>query len=319
MTTYADQLFQFGGVPVGAQDLLMAGGKWYFCDPTHGTSGGDALTPETANSSLLVCYNKTRSGYNDGVFFIGGATAYNPAAAFTWSNTYCHLIGITPVAGLGSRCRIVNTTANDLAQPFFTLSGTGCRFYGIKFSDEKDADADSGALLVSGNYCKLVGCQVSGMAGAASAARAGSYSMKVTGGEVQVEDCYIGLDTVARTAASSELIVAGVRFRAKDTTIATQAAAAAANFLVKIDNSAADLRDVVFSGECRFSSYNPNWAAATTNAITIPAAGNTVLVDIGPNCRLLGVSMTWADNLTHVYMAGPAPNAGFGIPTNPTS
>src|SRR3990167_5376163 len=134
---------------LGAVSLLMAaGGKWYYCDPTNGTAGGDGLSAETANSSLLTVYNLCRDGYNDGVIFMGGATAYNPAAAFVWSKNYCHLIGATNgLPGMGQRARIVNTAANDLAT-LFTLSGSGCMGANIQFFDGKDSAADGQCGLV---------------------------------------------------------------------------------------------------------------------------------------------------------------------------
>src|SRR3990167_1432687 len=78
---------------LGAVSLLMAaGGNWYYCDPTNGTAGGDGLSAETANSSLLTVYNLCRDGRNDGVLFLGGATAYNPAPALLWAKKYFPLI-----------------------------------------------------------------------------------------------------------------------------------------------------------------------------------------------------------------------------------
>src|SRR3990167_958293 len=187
--------------------LMQAGGKWYYCAPTNGSSGGDALTPETANSSLATCYALTRSGYNDGVIFLGGATAFNPSTAITWSNNYCHLIGANnAMSGIGPRSRIVNTSGNDLAT-LFTLSGSGCMVANIKFSDEKDNAADGACLLVSGDRNSIVNCAVAGMADATAsgpATRAGSYSMKVAGEENTVVNCVIGIDTIVRSAANSE-------------------------------------------------------------------------------------------------------------------
>src|SRR3990167_7329586 len=61
--------------------LMQAGGLWYYCDPTNGTSSGDGLTPQTANTNFETVYALCRSGYNDGVVFIGGATAYVPTTA----------------------------------------------------------------------------------------------------------------------------------------------------------------------------------------------------------------------------------------------
>lgn len=306
---------------LSAIDLLMAaGGNWYYCDPTHGTAGGDGRTPQTANSSLLTVYNLCRDGYNDGVFFIGGATSYQPAANFTWSKSYTHLIGLTNgLPGLGTRCRIVNTAANDLTA-MFTLSGSGCLVHGIKFSDEKDAAADGVCVLVSGDRNHLVNCEFAGMANATASgpfSRAGSYSLKISGEENTVSNCSIGIDTVARTAANHELIVSGARNKIVNSEIRSNSTTAG-KFLVQIDNSGGDLRDVQFAN-VKFFNYSTNWATGITDAINIPAAGSTVFCLLDGNCQFYGVGLGVANNVTHVYGTGAAPNAGFGLATNPTT
>src|SRR3990167_1059165 len=174
-----------GNAALGA--LMAAGGTWYYCDPTNGTSGGDGLSPETANSSLLTVYNLCTDGVNDGVIFIGGATSYQPAAAFEWSKDFTHLIGATnSLPGMGQRARIVNTAGNDLSV-LFTLSGDGCLVANIQFFDGKDSAADGACVLVSGSRNHLVNCFVAGMGDATAsgpATRAGSYSLSVTGAEI---------------------------------------------------------------------------------------------------------------------------------------
>lgn len=321
MTTFGDMLFQMGGVPVagGLGDVALAGGKWYFCDPTHGTANGDALTPESANSSLLYCYDLLRDGYNDGVVFIGGATAYKPSAAFVWAKSYAHLIGSTNgLPGMGQRARIVNDAAYDL-DVLFTLSGSGCLIKNIQFFDGKDSAADGACVLVSGSRNHLVNCFVAGMGDATASgpfSRAGSYSLKVSGSENTVTNSVIGLDTIARTAANAELIVTGVRNKFVGCEFISSSTTSG-KFLVTIDPSAQDLRRVEFEG-CLFHNYTSNWATGIGNAFQM-IAGNTVFVLLDANCRLSGVGMGWADVVTHVYGAGPVPNAGFGIMLAPTT
>jgi len=305
----------------GASSLLMSsGGNWYFCDPTNGTTNGDALTPQTATNNLLTAYNLCRDGRNDGVVFIGGATAYNPSAAFTWSKSYTHLIGATnSLPGMGQRARIVGTSGNDLST-LFTLSGSGCMVANIQFFDGKDSAADGACVLVSGSRNHLANCFVAGMGDATAsgpATRAGSYSLKVSGSENTVTNSTIGLDTIARTAANSELIVSGVRnrfigceFRSNSTT--------AGKFLVKIDNSGGDLRDTQFE-DCLFFNYSENWATGITDAFDMPAGGSTHYVILRGDNVFVGVGMGVADTVTRVYSAAPAPNAGFGIGANPTT
>lgn len=315
-------VYALGGVPLspGMGALGLAGGKWYFCDPTHGTAGADGLTPESANSNLKTVYDLCRDGYNDGVIFIGGATAYKPTTAFTWSKNYTHLIGATnELPGMGQRARIVNDAAYDLAV-LFTLSGSGCLIANIQFFDGKDSAADGACVLVSGSRNRLHNCYVAGMGDATASgpfSRAGSYSLKISGAENTVSSSTIGLDTVARTAANAELIVSGERNRIIDSEIRSNSTTAG-KFLVTIDNSGGDLRDVQFNN-CLFFNYSANWATGITDAINIPAAGSTVYCILDEKCRFAGVGMGVANNVTHVYGAGAAPNAGFGISLNPTT
>lgn len=302
----------------GALGLLMAaGGKWYHVDPTNGTSGGDG-TPEDPVSSLLTAYNMCRDGYNDGVLFRAGATAYKPTAAFTWAKSYTHLIGLTNgLPGMGQRARIVNDAAYDLAT-LFTLSGSGNLFSNIQFFDGKDNAADGANLLVSGSRNHLLNCFVAGMGdgtAGAPATRAGSYSLKVTGAENTFEGGTIGLDTIIRTAANAELIVSGARNRFKKCDIRSYSETAG-KFLVSID-ATADLRDILFE-DVLFFNYSQNWATGITDAFKV-SGGSTHFIILRGNCQFVGVGLGVADVVTHVYGSGPVPNAGMFISTQPTS
>jgi hypothetical protein len=319
MTTFADAVSQFGGVPVGSGlgQLGLAGGKWYFFDPSGGSDSNDGLTPTTAKATLLAAYNLCRDGENDGVIFLGGASGYEPAAAFVWAKSYCHLIGATNgLFGMGQRARIVNAAANDLAV-LFTLSGSGCLISNVQFFDGKDKDEDGACVLVSGSRNKFVNSFIAGIGHATPGARAGSYSLKVSGAENEFVECTVGLDTILRAAANAELIVSGPRNNFRNCEIRSYSETAG-KFLVKIDNSTADLRDTIFE-DCLFFNYTVNWATGITDAFDMPAGGNTHYVILKGNCVLVGVGTGWADTVTHLYGAGPAPNAGYGVAVAPTT
>lgn len=305
---------------LSAVDLLVAaGGNWYYCDPTHGTSGGDGRTAATANSDLLAMYNLCRDGYNDGVFLIGKATSYNPTAAFVWSKSYTHLVGLTNgLPGMGQRARILNHSDNDLAV-LFTLSGSGCLVANVQFFDGKNNAADGACVLVSGSRNHFINVFVAGMADATAsgpATRAGSYSLKVTGAENTFTDCTIGVDTVVRSAANSELIVSNVRNQFRNCDIRSNSVTAG-KFLVTIDSSAADLRDIIFE-DCLFFNYSANWATGITDAFKMTVT-STVYVILKGQCQFVGVGMGVADVVTRVYGCGAAPNAGMFISTQPTT
>lgn len=288
----------------------------YLVDPANGSDNnpGDRWTKPLA--SVAAAYAKCTDGQHDVVAFIGSPTADYPTTAITWAKNFTHLVGLTnDLPGMSQRCRIVNHADNDLAT-LFTLSGYGCIVKNIQFFDGKDKAEDGACVLVSGNRNRLDRVFVAGMGNAATANRSGSYSLTVSGSENYVVDSTIGLDTIKRTQANSELIVSGGRNRF-DRCVFRSYSETAGKFLVKIDNSGGDLRDQIF-WDCLFFNYTSNWANGIDNAFDMPAAGATHYV-ILKNCTLVGVNSGWADTVTHIYSDGPAPNAGFGIGLNPTT
>jgi len=199
MTTFADMVYQLGGVPVSSiNPVMLAGGKWYFCDPTHGSANGDGTSPGTANSNLKTVYNLCRDGYNDGVIFLGGATAYNPAAAFDWAKTYTHLIGASAdLPGNGQRCRVVGLVGTALT-PLMTFSGAGCVVANIQFNNEYATGA-VGGVSVTGDRCMFENCFFMSPASVTAA----SYALKIAGDECAFVRCSVGqTQSRVRTAAS---------------------------------------------------------------------------------------------------------------------
>lgn len=295
--------------------LMQAGGLWYYVDPTNGTASGDGLTAASANSNLETVYALLREGYNDGIVFLGGATAYKPTTAggILWDKDYTHLVGATNgLPGVGQRARIVNDAANDLSV-LITFSGAGCLVANMQFFDGKNSAADGACVLASGNRNHFVNCFFAGMGDATASGpqtRDGSYSLKVSGSENCFTDCTIGLDTIERTGNNSELIVSGGRNRFVHCDLRCWSTAAG-KFLVAVDNSGGDLRDTIFDS-CLFFCYSANWAAGINNAFDMPASGSTHWVVL-KDCSLVGASVGWADTVTHLYTADPAPNAGAGI------
>ncbi len=299
--------------------LAQAGGKKFYCDPTNGTAGGDGLSVETANTSLLTVYNLTTSGNNDIVYFVGAATSYQPSAAFVWSNSYTHLIGLTNgLPGMGQRARIVNTAANDLLT-LITFSGDGCLISNIQFFDAKDKAEDGQNVTVSGERNHFVNCFFAGMGNSTASgpfSRAGSSSLEVTGAENTFSSCTIGLDTIDRTGNNSELILSGARNRFVGCEFRSSSTAAG-KFLVNID-STTDLRDVQFEA-CLFFNYSSNWVTGITNAFNMDVSATVYIILRGMDNVFVGVGLGVADNLTRIYGAGPAPDAGYGIAINPTT
>lgn len=297
------------GIPRGPLSRI------FIVDPQNGDDDNPGTTFQSPLASLAAALALCTTNRNDCVVMVGGPTADYPDAAIDWSLSYTHLVGLSAdLQGMGQRCRIVNHADNDLAT-LFTVSGSGCIFRNVQWFDGKDKNEDAACVYVTGSRNSFQNCFFAGMGHATPGARAGSYSLKVAGSENQFQDCTIGLDTIVRAAANSELIVSGARNRFIHCDLRSYSETAG-KFLVKID-AAADLRDVIFD-DCLFFNYSVNWATGITDAFNMSGA-STHFVILRGNCQFVGVGLGVANTVTHVYGAGPVPNAGMFISTNPTT
>ena len=311
MTTVDDMLFHLGGVPVLTGIPFSGESKTFFVDTELGSDSYEGTTPERAKASLLAAYNLTTSGNNDVVYFIGRATADTLSAILVWSNDYTHLIGLSsPLPGVGQRCRVNAVAAGDLTS-LVTWSSDGSICSNMQFMNESDANVDSGSVVVSGHRNAFINTMVAGMGHATPAARAGSYSLGVSGVENHFKNCYIGVDTIVRAAANSELDMSGSKNSFWDCTFSSQSETAG-KFHVTVSGAGVNIWK-----DCLFINKSTNWATTLTNVFNITASSTHHIVLQGANTA---VGFTgWADVVTHVYGAGPAANAGFGIATNPTT
>jgi len=313
MTTYGDGVYQYGGVPVGSAvgSVGLAGGKTFFVDVANGTAGANAKTPATATNSILTAYGYCTSGNNDTVVLIGSGSAWAPAATLPWAKSYCHLVGAAvPLPGMGNRCRIEASASDDIT-PVLTVSGSGCLFSNLKISNMHNAASDSGCILVSGSRNMFVDCEIFGMGSTTAGARAGSWSVSVTGAENHFLRTTIGCDTVLRAAANSELILwgSGPRNSFKDCTFRSNCATAG-KFMVKVDVNSGDLRSAIFD-DCLFYNYDTDHGDTLTDAFSISGARTHDVILKGNNI-LVGID-GWAANADTVEAAGPAPDAGYGV------
>jgi hypothetical protein len=313
MTTHKDGIYQYGGVPVASAvgSVGLAGGKTFFVDVANGTAGNSGKTPADAISDVAIAYGYTTAGQNDTVVLIGSGSAWSPSETLTWAKSYTHLVAAAvPLPGMGNRARIEASASADLTK-VIEVSGSGCLFSGIKCNNMADADVDSGDVLVSGSRNMFVDCELFGMGHTTPAARAGSYSVSVTGSENHFLRTTIGADTVLRAAANAELILwgSGPRNSFTDCTFRSNCDTAG-KFMVKLDVNSGDLRSVIFE-DCLFYNYSTNHATTLTDAFTISGSRTHDVILKGENI-LIGID-GWANNANYVEAAGAAPNAGYGV------
>jgi len=292
------------------------GSRVFYVDPQSGSDNNSCLTSARACASVAAALAKTVTNRGDTILFLAGPTSDAPTATIVWDRDFTHLVGVgCDQPGMGNRCRIVGTAANDLDR-VIRVTGSGNSFTNIQVFQGREGAVWSGAVCVEGSRNVFKNVFFAGMGHAGPADNANSYSVMVTGSENYFERFTIGLDTIARTSTNAELTVLGARNRFVNGDIRSNSTTAG-KFLVRIDNSAGDMRDTIFD-RVLFYNYTTNWANGIDDAIDMPAGGNTHYV-ILRDCQLVGVNSGWADVVTRVYSSGSQPHAGFGISLTPTT
>lgn len=237
MSTFPDQLRQMGGVPVGPGSVLgLQPGNWWFVDPVNGADGNAGNSPAMgkAFATIYKAYSMMRSGYNDVCVIVGNGAASGSArlstalaasidssavvGTLTWAKNACHLIGLGAPTMIAQRSRIAPpsgtyTQSTFGSGNFIVVTGSGCIFHNFSvFNGFSTGGTNQIAWTDNGSRNYYNNVNIYGMADAASAADAGSRSLKVGSagsGENTFDSCVIGGDTVTRSAANASLELAG--------------------------------------------------------------------------------------------------------------
>lgn len=293
MTTVADGLFQYGGMPVtpGLPGIPFTGKSWWV-DPVNGADGNPGNAPNRAFATLYQAQNKAVAGRNDVVYLMGSTTSSSSTAGsarlskalaqsidssvtagtLVWAKNAVHLIGLAAPTAVSPRCRIAPpsgtyTQSTFGSGNFVTVTAQGCMFANIDvFNGFSTGGTNQIAWTDSGGRNYYFNVNLQGMGDAASAADTGSHSLVLSGstGENTFDSCTIGLDTQSRSAGVSEILFSGgtPRNRFRRCTIETFAGAAGC-FWVAIGASGID-RYVLFE-DCTFT--NPIDSTATTMTV----------------------------------------------------
>jgi len=235
MTTVADGLFQYGGMPVTPGVPVPFTGTAWFVDPVNGADGNSGKAPNRAFATLYRAHEMAADGNNDVVYLIGNGqssgsarlstanaqsvTSSATAGTLTWSKNALHLVGIA-APGQNSRARIATPTGTYLQSTFNSLKfmeipGSGNYFSNLALFQQFSTGANGEICLeVAGDRNVFSNVFVGGLASTAAAQGTAGRSLKMNGGEENTFiRCQIGLDTVTRTVANASLEFAAAAAR----------------------------------------------------------------------------------------------------------
>lgn len=307
MTTFGDQVFQHGGVPVNG---LLRTGNTYFVNP-NSNSGGNGKKPSTPFTTMDAAVAKLTSLKGDVIYIIPEDAGFPPAATrqtatLTIDESAVSIVGLTPSVMLGQRAIISQLSTSTGIAPLMNVTGHANYFANLEiFSGAADATA-LGALQVTGNRNHFYRCQISGCGNATQDA-AGQYSLKVTGSENLFEDCFIGLDTIDRDGTNgwAELVIGpGPRNIFKNCIFATYASGAGHHFVQTVQSLD---RFTLFDNCLFYNAEQMSTVTALTEAFDMVATTEHCV--ILKNCMLVGGADWDAATSDRISINMPAPAA----------
>ena len=291
-----------GGITVGGAPVVGAvpfgpNSKAFFVAPGTGSDGNNGLSAAKPFATLAKALSVATANRNDVVYMIAesnsasGTTDYQ-SSALNWNKDGVHLIGVNSGNVIQNRSRIAQLSTATNVDDLFTVSANNCLIANISvFHGVADATS-KGAVKVTGQRNRFSNCTFSGI-GHADMDSADNYSLKVSGGAENVfENCYIGLDTIARgTAANSEIVLdtGATRNLFRDCIIATYAEANTHQFLI-VPTNGLD-RWTIFE-RCIFMNMPTSDAAGTTmtEAFEITGGGSPDGIILLNFCTLVGAT-----------------------------
>lgn len=313
-TTNVDALC-VGGVPtLGVGHFIT--GKVFFVDPELGSDGSEG-TAEMPMASVLAAYNRCVSGRGDVVVLKGGPTSSATtghtnrlSASLTWAKHNTHLMGAAAPTMVGQRSRITGPSSGGTFSPVITLSGSGCIFANITVFD--DYTVDPVAIKVTGSRNYFYNVNIQGMGAATGADDAAGASLWLAGAsENTFEKCVIGLDTVPRSAANSEILFTSAATRNIFLGCKIVSYCDSATHLWVDASAVGSLDRYTEFRDCSFTNAKTGIASGLTmtNAMSVNASAGGYIELTGTTQQVGATDWAAADN-ANVFVRGTAATAG---------
>lgn len=308
MTTFGDQLYQFGGAPVGG---FFSTGTGIFVRPVAQASGSGLGTGKAPYTTLATALEQATADKNEVVYMISegngaSSTTDYQSVALDWDKDSVHLIGINSGNNVAQRSRIAQLSTATAVEGLLTVSGNNCLIANIHVFQGVDDATSLTAVLVSGDRNHFYNCHFAGI-GNATQDVADNCSLQVTGSENLFENCTIGLDTITRATATYEMQLSGgaTRNTFRNCIIETHAGDAGFAFL---DIPATGIDRWVLFDNCTFINAIQSTATTMTEALAVASGTSPNGLVLLKNCTVVGAT-DWeaSGESARVYIDGAAP------------
>lgn len=298
-----NDLCRVAGVP----ELGPLVGNAFFLDPVDGNDANPGTAPDKAVLTWAVAYALLTANQHDVLFVLDASSDLEipSGGGITWAKNLTHLIGVS-----ARQVNIYPATGQDLT-PFVTWSANDCVCANIKFTHALDSADSEICFLLSGDYNKFANVHFAGIGHATQGDDAGAASLSLSGAiENDFFRCEIGLTTIARSGANTEILIASTT---KDNTFRQCKISAladnAGHYFLNASAAAASLLGLILFDQCVFANTpNVTGMTAMTTALKLHATltGAVLLKD----SVVIGATDIDADDTGSAYVSEAAPTTG---------
>ena len=308
-----------------ASNYQQGSGKVFYVDPANGDDNRSGLSPDepldTVSAALALC----TAGKNDTVVLIGDGSTTGTSrdtATIAWSKNATHLVGVCAPAMISQRARISPpTAAAAIVTPQMKVTGSGCIFANVSLfeGNAENGVASVGIEVEAAHRNWFYNVAIMNLGDAVtgnSGDEAGSAHLLLDGAQENLfEQCYIGLDTAARSAAN-----ANVRFTKNGSTAAARNIFRNCVFPAFADASTPYFVDAPDSGgidrwqlfeNCLFINAIGSTASALAGSINCHATAGGLIILRG--CTTIGGGEWAAASNANIYIDMPVPDAVGGV------
>jgi hypothetical protein len=165
MSTFGDQVFQFGGAPVGLPVTFGTGagkgpGKVFFVNPTSGSDGNVGTRMDKPFSTIAAAYAAATSNNHDMIVLSANA-AHAATDQLSVTKNRTHFLGLD-CAGryYGQRSRWTMGVTSGSAIAIVKNTGVGNSWQNIKFDSSDTLSTSIYAFAEGGEYTVLEHCEI---------------------------------------------------------------------------------------------------------------------------------------------------------------
>jgi len=324
MTTFGDQVYMLGGVPVGPVGSVLAGiGMWgdqYFVNFTTGHDDNDGDKPTFAFKTLGAAYDAATTNKND-IIWVAGEGAVEEDAMITWSKNKVHVVGCGGFGATDQSPRIIfsATGITSVSAANLKVTGWANTFTNIRVNSWGTDDTNVCALWDAGEATVYTNCQFNKFTDLDQTTVA---DVEARGDSTTWRNVKFGADTLLQTVARPTLRIKGTGGNARmknnyfeDCYFVCQSSDADKAFILVHDTNSLAFSNVW---------VRPIFLAAvitSTSAITLDNAVDSVsglvegnLLFVNPSCNTTALCATVTDK---VQVVGPLTHVNAGAPQTP--